>query len=314
MYTEIDASAGPAALAHCGGSASRSSCCSSVRPRVSTVPTSKAPMSAPRIEPMPPITTTTKARIRMFSPIPTCTASSGASRLPATAHKPAPRPNTSVNSRPTFTPMAALMSRLAAPARTSAPIRVFCTSRYSSSAVARPTPMINSRQDEYTSPGRIWTGPSSACGIDRGRSLPKSILTPSLRIRISANVASTCDRWSRAYRVRRIDASSSMPNRAVSSTAPSAPSRKEPLRRVSQAARKAPTMYSDPCARLIMSMTPKTSVSPAASRNSMKPSCRPLSVCSTIRRPLIGLRCVPLTCASRTAAHRRRHGRAGSAR
>src|SRR6185369_7203560 len=65
-----------------------------------------------------------------------------------------------------------------------------------------------------------------------------------------------------------------------------APSRNEPVNAVSQAARKAPIMYSEPCARLIMSITPNTSVSPAASRYSMKPSCRPLSACSIRKRPL----------------------------
>src|SRR5262245_31788172 len=42
-------------------------------------------------------------------------------------------------------------------------------------------------------------------------------------------------------------------------------------------------MYSEPCARLIMSMMPNTSVRPAASRNSINPNCRPLRACSTIR-------------------------------
>src|SRR5258708_1325427 len=42
-------------------------------------------------------------------------------------------------------------------------------------------------------------------------------------------------------------------------------------------------MYSEPCARLIMSMMPNTSVRPAASRNSIRPSCKPFSTCSTIR-------------------------------
>src|SRR6185312_15200878 len=36
----------------------------------------------------------------------------------------------------------------------------------------------------------------------------------------------------------------------------------------------------EPCARLTRSMMPKTSVSPAASKNSSKPNCRPLRHCS----------------------------------
>jgi hypothetical protein len=42
-------------------------------------------------------------------------------------------------------------------------------------------------------------------------------------------------------------------------------------------------MYKEPWAKLIMSMMPKTSVKPAASKNSIKPNCKPLSSCSTIK-------------------------------
>src|SRR5262245_41095437 len=42
-------------------------------------------------------------------------------------------------------------------------------------------------------------------------------------------------------------------------------------------------MYWTPCARLMKSMTPKTSVSPAAIRNSSTPNCSPFSNC-TMRR------------------------------
>src|SRR5688572_21824725 len=46
-------------------------------------------------------------------------------------------------------------------------------------------------------------------------------------------------------------------------------------------------MYSEPWARLIMSMMPNTSVRPAASRNNIKPNCRPLSACSSTRMSMI---------------------------
>ena len=39
-------------------------------------------------------------------------------------------------------------------------------------------------------------------------------------------------------------------------------------------------MYSEPCARLTRSMMPKTSVRPAASRNSSMPNCTPFKHCS----------------------------------
>ena len=58
---------------------------------VSTSPTRSAPTNAPRIEPMPSITITTKARMRMFSPMPTCTARSGPSIAPASAERRAER-------------------------------------------------------------------------------------------------------------------------------------------------------------------------------------------------------------------------------
>ena len=44
---------------------------SRTRPNVSTMPTSKDAMNAPRTEPMPPITVTTSDRMRIGSPIPT---------------------------------------------------------------------------------------------------------------------------------------------------------------------------------------------------------------------------------------------------
>src|SRR5262245_64575566 len=65
--------------------------------------------------------------------------------------------------------------------------------------------------------------------------------------------------------------------------ASSTPAVNEPVSCTKVEARKAPSMYSEPCARLIMSMMPKTSVRPAASRNSINPNCNPLSDCSAIR-------------------------------
>src|SRR5690606_15881254 len=50
-------------------------------------------------------------------------------------------------------------------------------------------------------------------------------------------------------------------------------------------------MYSDPCARFMMSMMPNTSVRPAAIRKSISPNCTPFSSCSTtsvIWIPLMG--------------------------
>src|SRR5512137_1428651 len=74
-----------------------------------------------------------------------------------------------------------------------------------------------------------------------------------------------------------------MPTTPVASTASTTPSQNEPVAVTSVAARYAPTMYSDPCARFSTSMMPKTSVRPAAIRNSISPNCRPLSNCSKTR-------------------------------
>src|SRR5438270_85441 len=80
-----DATAGPAALASCGGRKTPKKSGRKARPLVSTTPTRSEPTNAPRIEPMPPMTITTKARMRMFSPMPTCTARIGPSIEPAKA-------------------------------------------------------------------------------------------------------------------------------------------------------------------------------------------------------------------------------------
>src|SRR5882672_2896357 len=74
-----------------------------------------------------------------------------------------------------------------------------------------------------------------------------------------------------------------MPSAAVAGMASSTPAVNEPVSSTKVEARKAPSMYSEPCARLIMSMMPNTSVRPAASRNSIKPNCRPLRACSRTR-------------------------------
>src|SRR5690349_24865321 len=53
-------------------------------------------------------------------------------------------------------------------------------------------------------------------------------------------------------------------------------------------------MYSEPCARLTRFMMPKTSVRPAAIRNSMTPNCSPLRHCSTTRSQFNGRARLPL--------------------
>ena len=99
------------------------------RPSVSMTPTSTAATKAPRIEPMPPMTITTKARIRIWSPMPGSTDRIGATIAPAKPASMAPKPNTIMNSRLMSTPSAETIGALVAPARTSMPTRVAVTNR-----------------------------------------------------------------------------------------------------------------------------------------------------------------------------------------
>src|SRR4030095_6043483 len=69
-YISIEASAGPALLAADGPIIVLSIGLRKARPSVSTMPTTTAPTSAPRIEPVPPITMTTNTWMRISSPRP----------------------------------------------------------------------------------------------------------------------------------------------------------------------------------------------------------------------------------------------------
>ena len=107
---------------------------------------------------------------------------------------------------------------------------------------------------------------------------PQTKRTTSLKNRIRPKVASTWSRWSRWYRLASTRRSISSPSSSVPGIATSAAARKEPSKALKPAAAKyAPIMYSDPCARFTTFMMPNTSVSPADSRNSSTPSCSPLS-------------------------------------
>ena len=79
------------------------------------------PSPEPVTRTMPPITMTTKARIRMFSPIPTCTARIGPSIAPASAHSAAPRANTTVNRIGMVHPPTARLSNFGKPPKPRGP-------------------------------------------------------------------------------------------------------------------------------------------------------------------------------------------------
>ncbi|MNU02096.1 hypothetical protein D3C72_2457020 [compost metagenome] len=64
-------------------------------PKVSANPTSIAARKAPRIDPMPPITTTTKQMMSTPLPMPGYTDDTGAAIMPASAASATPAANTS---------------------------------------------------------------------------------------------------------------------------------------------------------------------------------------------------------------------------
>ena len=80
---------------------------------------------APLIEPMPPMTTTTKQMIRIWLPMPGNTEDVGAAIMPANAASAVPSANTRANSKGMLTPSEAAISRLLLPARIIMPRRVF---------------------------------------------------------------------------------------------------------------------------------------------------------------------------------------------
>ena len=120
----MEASAGPTVRAGAGPMTRRRMSTENERPSVSTSPISRAAIKAPRIEPMPPMTMTTKARIRTVSPIPGSTERIGATMMPAKPASIAPKPKTIMNRRRISTPSAETILALLAPARTSMPVRV----------------------------------------------------------------------------------------------------------------------------------------------------------------------------------------------
>src|ERR1700716_3734144 len=80
--------------------------------------------------------------------------------------------------------------------------------------------------------------------------------------------------------------STTMPSSIVAGTATIPASTNDPVALNVAAAKYAPIMYSDPCARFTKFMIPNTRVSPAAIRNSRMPSCRPFSACVR-KRPTV---------------------------
>ena len=73
MYINIVPIEDPIAVASAGSIKTLSKSGKKTRPKVSVTPTKIDPIKAPLIDPIPPMTITTKAKIKIGSPIPTST-------------------------------------------------------------------------------------------------------------------------------------------------------------------------------------------------------------------------------------------------
>ncbi len=134
-------------------------------PKVSAIPTRSAPRKAPLIDPIPPMTTTTKERMRMLSPMPGYTVVSGAASIPARPASAVPALKTTENTRRTSMPSASTISAFEAPARTRMPKRVPRISWRMPAASAMQASAVKARQA-----GQVCASPSgivneSALGV-----------------------------------------------------------------------------------------------------------------------------------------------------
>src|ERR1700682_1833950 len=93
-------------------------------PKERIMPISRAPINAPRIEPMPPITVTMKDSISTENPMPGVSERTGAASAPASPASMPPSANTPPWMRPVLMPSADTMPGLCAAARFTLPSRV----------------------------------------------------------------------------------------------------------------------------------------------------------------------------------------------
>ena len=138
----MDANAGPAVSAMSDGAIFNKRSGKKDRPTTSNTPTRIDATSAPRIEPMPPITMTTNARISISSPMPDSTERIGPAIRPARPARKAPMPKMIVYKRRMLTPNARIIGPLLAPARISIPVLVLEINIYRIAATSKPTAII----------------------------------------------------------------------------------------------------------------------------------------------------------------------------
>jgi hypothetical protein len=111
------------------------------------------------MDPMPPTTITTSARISTGSPMPDWTDRIGPANAPASPARPAPSMNSDFLSRSTLAPSTLTIEALLAPARTSMPNRVFWIRNHAPSATSTPTAMIRIRYTGYGAPNTEMAPP-----------------------------------------------------------------------------------------------------------------------------------------------------------
>src|SRR6185436_410770 len=241
-------------------------------------PISNAARNAPGIEPRPPTTTTTKASETTDRSISKFAGSRGIASAPPRPARLAPRANTAVNSQRWFTPSAPVISRSSVAARIRIPKRVRVSRKCSSANTAGPS-MIRNRSyfGNWRPAISIASRKPGARGPSRS-SAPQAQSAKSLITSTRAKVASSCSSSGARYSLRSSRNSTSNP-KAPTAAAASGTLSQKPTFADSHTARYMPSMYSEPCAKLTMRLTPKIKDSPDATRNSELAAASPLRNC-----------------------------------
>src|SRR4028118_1758538 len=112
---------------------------------------------APRIEPMPPITTTAKTTMMMLEPISGVIWTADAARTPASPASATPKPKVRVTRSGTFTPKAWVRPGFSVAARRYAPSLVRSITNQVAKHTTRETPITQARETGSTMKPRVHT-------------------------------------------------------------------------------------------------------------------------------------------------------------
>src|SRR6267143_1833484 len=157
--------------------------------RLASTPTRNPATTAPAIEPIPPMTTTAKAKMMSSLPMSGETFRIGAARTPPSAASATPKPNTAVTHRSTLIPSARVRSGRSVAARTIIPIRVRSMAYHTATQTTIENAITKRRYVGYaTRPAD--TDPASSAGAGYGCPCsPYRRRTPSWIIRVNPNVS-----------------------------------------------------------------------------------------------------------------------------